>query len=137
MQSSGQFAVLDSSDCSARRPASALTLSMQTYMRKTTAMLQETIQVQKDMREEMRDYHAKILHQFKTFNDTYRMVAANLMNNSSGSGTKRRRPDDDGDEEYVEIEELMGDDQSDLEEGVVEQEEFHEMQVTHGQHELL
>lgn len=123
---------------SVRRPATALTASMQTYMRKTTAMLQETIQIQKDMREEMRDYHSKLLQQFKTFNDTYRMVALNTINSGDtiGGSNKRRRPDDELDEEYVEIEELMADDQSDLEEGIVEQ-EFDEMQVAHGQHDLL
>ena len=85
------------------------------------------------MREEMKDYHRKILDQFKMFNDTYRMVALNTMSNSGGGvaggygGNGLRGNDDD---EYEEVEELIEDDNSDYEEGIIQEDgEFEEMHV--------
>jgi hypothetical protein len=99
---------------------------MQSFMRRTTAMLEESLQIQREMREEMRDYHSKLIEQLRNFNDTYRMVAIQ----SIGSGARKRKLQEADEEEYEVVEELMADDQSDLEEGIVEHDEFDEMHVT-------
>ncbi|XP_018020619.1 uncharacterized protein LOC108676986 isoform X2 [Hyalella azteca] len=105
---------------------SSLGSSMQSFMRRTTAMLEESLQIQREMREEMRDYHSKIIEQLRNFNETYRMVAIQ----SIGSGARKRKLQEAEEEEYEVVEELMADDQSDLEEGIVEHDEFDEMHVT-------
>lgn len=135
-QRSSQSAVLEGVDSFGPRRTtggSSLSLSMTSFMRRTSQLLEESLQIQREMRDEMRDYHAKVLDQLRTFNETYRMVAMSV----AGGGGKRKRLDEEdeeeeegGEDEYEEVEELLGDDEpSDLEEGIVEQDEFDGMQV--------
>ncbi|KAF2356482.1 hypothetical protein FHG87_012765 [Trinorchestia longiramus] len=111
---------------SPRHSSSCQQTTLQGFMRRTTAMLEESLHLQREIKEEMSDYHSKIIEQLRTFNETYRMVALESL---EGGGKKRKRHEAD-EEEYEVVEELMADDQSDLEEAIVEQNEFEDMHVT-------